>query len=137
VPLRLRFEIFERAFAELLGGDLQQMYAIGYSAHADTFKTVYRAFIKLFSPHFILSRIKPAWEVNVRHCGTLERIDDGDDWLLIEYRDAPMPAAWYWEYNRGGMAGLAELTRVKDVRSEIVRGGGSEKSCAIRVSWRR
>jgi hypothetical protein len=137
VPLALRFEIFDRAFTSLLGGKLEAMYRIGFDAHANTFKTVYKTFIKLLSPHFLLSRAKPAWQVNVKNCGSLERVDEGETWLVIEYSGAPRPAAWFWEYNRGGMAGLAMLTRVKNVRSTIVRGGGSEPFCAIRVEWDR
>ncbi len=135
VPLALRFEVFDGAFRRLLGQELPVMYQIGFDAHADTFKSFYRIFIKLLSPSFMLSRVRPAWQVNVRNCGSLERVDEGDRWLVLEYRGAPKPAPWFWEYNRGGMAGLASLTGVRNVRSTIVKGGADSNHCSIRVDW--
>jgi hypothetical protein len=135
ISLEVRMEIFTRILEQELKAPPELVFRIGREAYLGSFGTVYKTFIKMFSPDFVIGRAKTMWNTSMRDCGFITERARGPKWVELWYQQMPFMRPWYWEYTRGGLCAIAELTRVSKPQVKIVAGGGKENSCVFRVEW--
>jgi hypothetical protein len=135
ISLKTRVEIFSCILEDELAASPELVAAIGKAAYLGSFKSVYKTFIKMFSPDFVLARVRPMWNASMKSCGSIEEHARGPQWVELAYRQMPYMRPWYWHYTAGGITAIAELTRVKNPQVTIVSGGGAADSCTFRVGW--
>lgn len=136
ISLQTRMEIFTRIIEVELNLAPEQVVAVGRNAYTGSFSTVYKTFIKLFSPDFVVSRARTVWSASMQRCGSITEMSKGDKHVELLYDQMPYMRPWYWHYTRGGLLAIAELTRVKEPSVSIERGGGAANHCVFRIAWR-
>src|SRR3954468_11215451 len=71
------------------GGDDDRLVDVGRRAMQSDLKTVYKMFIKLFSPGFVIERGTRLWQTYSRNSGTLRASAVGDKACDVFYEDLP------------------------------------------------
>lgn len=137
IPSRHFYEVLEAAARQIFGGDESQVSEVGRRAlHADL-KGVYRMFVRLLSPGWVIERGTRLWETYSRNNGRLRAVSVDDHTCDVVYEDLPAkfmtPA--YWAYQRGCVRAAIEVTGMKNVAVETRAGGGRENHCTLRVRW--
>jgi len=131
------FDVVNAAARIGFGGEEERLLEVGRRAMQADLKTVYRMFIKLFSPGFVIERGTRLWQTYSRNSGTLRAAAVGDKACDVFYEDLPkqyMTNA-YWAYQRGCLKGVIEATGMKSVQVEVREGGGRENRAVVRISW--
>ena len=54
--------------------------------------------------------------------------------VLVEER--PFPSVPFWAFMCGSIAGVLELTGVKELRVSLIEGGGETRRALYRATWR-
>jgi hypothetical protein len=139
MPARQFFDVLEATARVAFAGDDEKMMDVGRRAIQGDMKTMYRMFIKLFSPGFVIERGTRLWDTYSRNFGRVHAKPIGDNACDVIYEDLPRdymsPA--YWAYQRGCVCGIIEVTGMKNVQAVVRSGGGRDGNAVIRLSWSR
>jgi uncharacterized protein (TIGR02265 family) len=135
IPRAQMTAIFVAASRALFGGDDERFYAVGHKQfHADL-NGIYRAFIRVASPQFILARAPKLWTLYARNNGELHVQNQGPRSCDLRVVGVGAPCAAYWQYLRGSYAAGIEATGEKNVVVRFAEGGGDSPDCTMRVTW--
>ena len=128
--------VVEAACAGPFGGDLTRVTELAKRAMLGDLSTVYRVFIRLASPDFVLKRAAKIYETYTRNNGQFRVTASGEGFaeLTIEDLAAPSPAAW--AYNEGAIRAVIAATGLKEANVTVAEGGGSDRRCVFRATWR-
>lgn len=135
LPLARSKELLETAQRVAFAGDLRQLFEVGRVSQNEGIRTIYKVFVRLLRPDHIIGRAAQVWTTYYQDNGNarMERRDATTADLIVEGIRIPSPA--YYEMLRGVTYAFGEATRVKDLASTIVDGGGHEPRCTFRVTW--
>jgi hypothetical protein len=134
----IRFaELLQAAGRELLGGDERRAQAAARLAMGNDLRGVYKIFIRLLSPTYVISRGAKMWETYARNNGTMRSVPIGERGAEVHYDGiAPeLSFPMYWAWQRGVLQAVGEATGIKNVRVETVSGGGHLGQCVLRATW--
>jgi hypothetical protein len=130
--------LIETAGRELFGGDETKIVDWARQTVGTDLRTVYRFFIRFMSPSFVIERAARVWSTYTQDNGTMRAAIVAERTCEVYYEGlaAEVVSPLYWAWQRGTILGAADATGVKDARAETVSGGGRERSCVLRISWR-
>jgi hypothetical protein len=131
------FDVVGAAARVAFGGDEERLLEVGRRAMQGDLKTVYKMFIKLFSPGFVIERGTRLWQTYSRNSGHLRAAAVGDKACDVFYEDLPQKymTTAYWAYQRGCLKGVIEATGMKNVQVDVLEGGGRENRAVVRIRW--
>jgi uncharacterized protein (TIGR02265 family) len=128
--------VVERALVGPFGGDTRKVVELAQRAMIDDLNSVYRVFIRLLSPEFVLRRAAKIYGQYTRNNGvfTVSKSGPGFAELTIDGVELGMPSVW--AYNEGAIRAVIAATGLKDAQVVIIEGGGSSNRCVFRGSWK-
>ncbi len=130
-------ELLQAAARELLANDERRAQAAARVAMGNDLRGVYKIFIRLLSPTYVISRGAKMWDTYARNNGTMRSEAVGERAAEVHYDGiAPeLSFPMYWAWQRGVLQAVGEATGIKNVRIETVSGGGHLGQCVLRASW--
>lgn len=113
IPIEYVMELLH-AIRKVLGGDDPNInFKVGLESFKLAFSLVYKVFIRLGNPHFILNKTAKVWR-NFNNAGTLECIDEGKNKAIFRLKDFDFKDTEYCEQRlRGGFQAVLELCGCK------------------------
>jgi hypothetical protein len=130
--------VIETAGRELFSSDEERVVDWARQAVGRDLRTVYKVFIRFLSPTFVIERAARVWSTYTQDNGTMRASVVGERLCEVYYDGlaSEVVSPLYWAWQRGTIAAAADASGVKDVRVATARGGGRERDCVLRVSWR-
>jgi hypothetical protein len=135
LPMKLVRPIFERANDLLLDDDLEKVADVSRRQISEDLSTIYRVFIRVASPRFVVSRASVIYSTYFRNNGSARVVAETERSVDILVEDVALPSPDLYARMRGSILGGIELTGARSPRVQIVSGGGSEPSCLLRADW--
>jgi uncharacterized protein (TIGR02265 family) len=128
--------VVERALAGPFGGDVKKVTDLAQRAMLGDLNSVYRVFIRMLSPEFVLRRAAKIYAQYTRYNGTFTvgKTGPGFAELTIDGVSDPTPAVW--AYNEGAIRAVITATGLKEAQVAIIEGGGTSNRCVFRGSWK-
>jgi len=138
LPSELWFGLIYGAFDHLFEKDEQKMYEMGRLALLGDLRGVYKVFVKLLSPQFVIDRGTRLWDTYARNSGQLRAEPVGDKACDVFYENLPkeLIRPQYWAYQRGAVAAAIEATGMKGIEVVVLAGGGANNGAILRCSWK-
>jgi hypothetical protein len=138
IPTRQFVELLETAGRVAFAGDEKRVEEMGRQSVGGDMRTVYRVFIRLLSPLFVMERAAKLWGTYTRNNGTMRAVSVDEHTADVYYEglSEQVVSPIYWAFQRGAVRAVGEATGIKDVRVEMRAGGGRSRDCTLRVTWR-
>jgi hypothetical protein len=138
VPSEIWFGLIYGAYEHLFNRDEQKLFELGRVALLSDLRGVYKVFVKLLSPQFVIDRGTRLWDTYARNSGHLRAEPVGDKACDVFYQNLPkgLIRPEYWSYQRGAVAAAIEATGMKGIEVVVLAGGGSSNQAILRCSWR-
>jgi hypothetical protein len=115
-PLPVMLRLMKAAAAELGAQNPDLIKSMGRKSADYGIKTVYRIFIRIGSPQFVVARATRVF-ASYYDRGTMTAVESRDGHAAVELRDFPDGAPEFCDRILGWMARTIELSGAKDVRS--------------------
>jgi hypothetical protein len=135
VPASHFLAVIRIARQDLFAGDLDAVVDVGRRTLVADLGGIYKAFIRLMSPQFIIDRAAQLFESYNRNYGQLRAKATGRGSAEITFTNIPDTCDAYWSYQRGAILACVQMTGVKGGGLTIVEGGGETGQCRMRVEW--
>ena len=130
------FAILDTLHEGVYGRDLARTTELARAAMLNDLSTIYRVFIRLSSPGFVLARGAKIYTTYTRNNGELAVPEVGDHFARITLRGNARCTPTVWAYNTGAILATMQATGVKEPKVEIVSGGKDLPECEWRVTWK-
>ncbi len=134
LPVEAVAPLYETALKMLFNDDANILYEVGRQQLRNDLSGIYRVFLRVASPHYVADKTAQIYSVYAQHCGTLEVIERAEHSLEIAMMNRPFSSHAFFETLRGSIAGVLELTGVKDVVVATVASPDTD-SCVYRATW--
>jgi hypothetical protein len=130
-------------FAELIavllrtvyGGDQEKLVDLGSKALLADLKGIYKLFIKVLSPQYVIERGAKLYLTYTRNNGTLEAVPQGEKACEVRFRGVTQLFPGVWAYQRGAVRGALLATGLKQIEIKHLRGADTEGNCDILCRW--
>ncbi len=127
--------LYEGAHRDLFGGSDEQVFDLGRRQMRDDLNTLYRIFMRVASPQFVVERATQIWGTYLRDAGHIAVTRNEDRLIEVLADGYPAMSPTMWHYVRGMIHGTVELTGVPSLKTVIIEGGGRGTVCKLRVTW--
>jgi len=127
--------LIETAGRIVFSGDEQRIEEVARRAISVDLNTIYKIFIRLASPQYVVERATKLWQTYTRNNGFATAVPTSGAACEVSYEDIERPSPVLWAYQRGAIRGIIEATGVKTVRVQTLRGGHTQPHCRFSVSW--
>jgi hypothetical protein len=97
--------------------------------------TLYKIFIRLASPQWVIDRAPKLWETYSRNNGTVSSSRTGERSTEVRYSKVTVTTPTFWLYQQGGLGGVLEATGLKHPMVKLVSGGGTSHDGVFHCSW--
>lgn len=135
LPSRVFFTMLDIAGQKLMRNDPQRAFELGRQQMRRDLTGIYRIFIRIASPQYVIERAAKIWGTYTRNAGEFRVVEKGDRNTTAECAGIPFPSPFYWSYLRGCVHGSLELTGVKGLDVSIVEGGDYQPRALFRTRW--
>jgi hypothetical protein len=135
IPCERYGELVSTALVHAFDGDEEQLVEMGRRAFLHDLKTVYRVFIKLLSPGFVIDRASRLWLTYNRDNGLLTAKRVGDRCCEVSYEKIVAVYPGFWSYQRGCLLAAVQATGYPDVTVVISRPGDAQGNAMFTVDW--
>jgi hypothetical protein len=116
-------------------GDEERVVELGRRAFLYDLKTLYRVFIKLMSPGFVIDRASRIWQTYNRDNGLLTARKLGDTGCEITYDRIRAVYPGFWAHQRGCLLAAVQATGYPKATAVFSRPDDGQGNAAITVSW--
>jgi hypothetical protein len=129
-------ELVSTALMHGFGGDEEQLIEMGRRAFFHDLKTLYRLFVRLKSPSWVMERGSKLWLTYNRNNGLLRArpIDDRSCEVIYEKVCAVYPG--FWSYQRGCLLAVVKATGYPRAQVVFTRGGDQSGDATLLIDWR-
>ncbi|MDB4965274.1 MAG: hypothetical protein JWN44_963 [Myxococcales bacterium] len=128
-------ELIPTALQHGFAGDEARLVEMGRRAFLHDLKTLYRLFIKLMSPHWVIARASSLWLTYNRNNGALRARPLGDLGCEVAYEKVRMVYPGFWSYQRGCLLAAVQATGFPKATVVLTRGGGDSGDALFQVDW--
>lgn len=135
IPVQRYADLIEAALREGFGGDEERIVDVGRRMIVGDLKTIYRMFIKLLSPQYVIQRSARLWLTYNRNNGFVRVKQTGPQSCEVHYESVRGIYAGHWAYQRGVILGVIEATGYRHVAVKVLKGGRSEHDMVLHTSW--
>lgn len=135
LPIDHFYALVDTAQAVLFGGKDERVVAVGHRSIGRDVGTLYRAFVRLASPEYVMSRTAQLWGAYNRDHGTVTVVMRSPTAADVTYAGIPprAPAA-FWAFQRGALRAVLEATGVRNVSTELIPPAAAGAPTTIRVA---
>jgi hypothetical protein len=116
-------------------GDEQRVVELGRRAFLYDLKTLYRVFIKLMSPGFVIDRASRIWQTYNRDNGSLSARKLGDSRCEVSYDRVRAIYPGFWAHQRGCLLAAVQATGYPNPTAVFSRPDDGQGNAAITVDW--
>jgi hypothetical protein len=135
LPGRCVFELSEVALRAAFNGDEAQLRDMARRSMLIDLKGIYRVFIRFASAKYVIDRGARLWDTYWRNNGRVSVDELSGNAVEVKYEDLASGNHGFWIAQCGSLLGVIEATGLKNGKVAIVRGGGNERWCVVRVTW--
>jgi hypothetical protein len=119
----------------LFGGDPEKATEVARRAIANDLGTVYRIFIRLASPAFVLERAGKIYATYTRNNGRLRVIRSGKGFAEMTFEGVVWRSPVTWAYNAGALLATIDATGLKNGKVVLTSGGGDGADGIMMCTW--
>jgi hypothetical protein len=132
----IHFELLStHAFKLCFEGREEPLLQAAKKAMKDDLSTLYKVFIRLLSPQYVIERGTKIWDTYNRNNGSLVARQTGDRTAEVRYSGIVTSYPEFWIWQRGCIIGALEQTGLKAPRALLKAGGGRSSEGIIEASW--
>ena len=116
-------------------GDEEQLVEMGRRAFLHDLKTLYRVFIKVLTPAFVIERGSALWLTYNRNNGTLTTRRTGDRTVEVSYEKIVAVYPGFWSYQRGCLLAALQATGYSKGTVVLARPADAKGNALFKVDW--
>jgi hypothetical protein len=135
VPLDATVPLYIHAHERLFKRDESRMFEVGRQVLKRDLKTIYRVFIRIASPGYVAARAARIYDTYARDSGRMSVPVEQPQHIEVLVEGHPFPSLPFWAFMRGSVAGVLELTGVKNLQVTLIDGGGLRDHARFRATW--
>jgi uncharacterized protein (TIGR02265 family) len=135
LPVERYGDLIATALRVGFGGEEERIVDVGRRMIVADLKTLYRMFIKLLSPQYVIERATKLWLTYNRNNGIVTLHEVGAQVCDVHYEDVRGIYPGHWAYQRGVICGIVEAAGYRHVAVKVLRGGRNEHGAVLQVTW--
>jgi len=135
LPLERVIRIHNAIFRDLFDGDPAKAFELGRRQFQSDLSTLYRMFIRVASPKYVIERAARIYETYVRNAGTMRVTDERATSVALVVEGHPSREPLFYEYLRGSIVATLEMTRVKAPSVRILEVGFDSGRWVYQLTW--
>ncbi len=116
-------------------GDEERIVELGRRAFLYDLKTLYRVFIKLMSPGFVIDRASRVWLTDSRDNGSLSARKLSDTRCEVSYDKIRAIYPGFWSHQRGCLLASVQATGYPRATAVVSRPDDGRGNAVIIVDW--
>jgi hypothetical protein len=116
--------------------DERRLQSLAARAIVSDLSVVYRFFVRLASPEWVIERVASMWKAYYRDNGAVTVERQGERCVHVCYRGLPRPSPLFWSFQCGTIRGIARATGVTDVTTRVLEISEATGDCTIEATWR-
>ena len=136
VSAHLWARLIQEAHRVAFRGDDAKVLTWGREAMNRDLRSVFRALLALATPVFMAKRATSMFDQFNRNNGRMRAVPLGDKGVDVFYEEMVTANPSFWVFQTGLIDAAANATGVKEINTAVVSGGGTNRDCTIRVTWR-
>jgi hypothetical protein len=135
IPCERYGDLVSAALLHGFGGDEERLVEMGRRAFLHDLKTLYRVFIKLLSPGYVITRASSLWLTYNRDNGrlTARQLDERSCEITYERIVAVYPG--FWSYQRGCLLAAVQATGYPKATVVLSRAD-THGNAVFKADWR-
>jgi uncharacterized protein (TIGR02265 family) len=135
IPCERYGDLVAAALVHGFGGDEEQLVEMGRRAFLHDLKTLYRVFIKLLSPAYVIGRASSLWLTYNRNNGLLTARQVGDRRCEVTYENIVAVYPGFWSYQRGCLLAAVQATGYSKATVVVSRPGTRTGNALFTIDW--
>jgi hypothetical protein len=135
IPCERYADLVSMALVHGFGGDEEQLVEMGRRAFLHDLRTLYRMFIKLLSPGFVIGRASKLWLTYNRNNGLLTARQLDQHRCEVTYEKIVAVYPGFWSYQRGCLLAAVQATGYHKATVAVARAGGADGNARFTVDW--
>jgi hypothetical protein len=135
IPVARYGDLVSHALAHAFRGDETKVVEMGRRALLYDLKTLYRVFIKLLSPGFVIDRAGRLWLTYNHNNGQVSARKVSDRRCEVSYEGVMAVYPGFWSYQRGCLLAAVQATGYKEATVVLSRPDGGKGSAMYTVDW--
>ncbi|MGZ3405304.1 MAG: hypothetical protein ACXVAN_02590 [Polyangia bacterium] len=135
IPCERYGDLVSSALVHGFGGNEERLVEMGRRAFLHDLKTVYRVFIKLMSPGFVIDRATKLWLTYNRDNGLLTARQLGDRCAEVSYEKIVAVYPGFWSYQRGCLLAAVQATGYTKATVVVSRPGDANGNAKFKIDW--
>ena len=128
-------ELVSTALVHGFAGDEASLIEMGRRAFFHDLKTLYRLFVRLKSPAWVMERGSKLWLTYNRNNGLLHARPIGDRACEVTYEKVCAVYPGFWSYQRGCLLAVVKATGYPRAQVVFTRGGDQSGDATLMVDW--
>ena len=135
IPCDRYAELVSTALTHGFGGDEEQLIEMGRRAFFHDLKTLYRLFVRLRSPAWVIERGSKLWLTYNRNNGLLHTKQIGDRQCQVTYEKVCAIYPGFWSYQRGCLLAVVKATGYPNATVAFTSGGNTSGDRTLTIDW--
>jgi hypothetical protein len=131
------FALVHLAHERLFHGDERITSNVSRRIVGQDLRGLYRVFVRLTSPEFVIDRAARLWPTYWRNNGTVRVEPVNGEHVRVRFEGLSHATPLFWTLQCGLVRGVTEATRIASVSVRILDGRDSPSDCTFDVTWRR
>lgn len=137
IPVGAYADLVSTALLHGFKGDESSMVEMGRRAFNHDLRTLYKLFIRLGSPSWVIQRGPKLWLTYNRNNGSLSANVVGERKVEVTYCGVAQVYPGFWSYQRGCLLGVVQATGYR-AEVTVARGGATGSGDAVLlIDWSR
>jgi uncharacterized protein (TIGR02265 family) len=135
IPCERYAELVSTALQHGFGGDEERVAEMGRRAIGHDLNTIYRLFIKLMSPPWVIARASSLWLTYNRNNGALRARQISEKQCEVVYERVQVVYPGFWSYQRGCLQAAVQATGFAKARVLLTQSRGAAGDAVFTVDW--
>jgi hypothetical protein len=135
IPCARYADLVSATLVHGFSGDEERLVEMGRRAFLHDLKTLYRVFIKLLSPAFVVERGSALWLTYNRNNGILTARRVGERAVEVSYEKIVAVYPGFWSYQRGCLLAAVQATGFSKVTVVLSRHADANGNALFKVDW--
>ena len=135
IPCDRYGELVSTALVHGFGGDEEQLIEMGRRAFFHDLNTLYKLFVRLRSPGWVMERGSKLWLTFNRNNGMLHTKPIGERQCQVTYEKVCAVYPGFWSYQRGCLLAVVKATGYAKATVLFTSGGTASGDATLVVDW--
>lgn len=135
IPCDRYAELVSTALVHGFAGDEEQLIEMGRRAFFHDLKTLYRIFVRLRSPGWVMERGSKLWLTYNRNNGMLHAKQIAERQCQVTYEKVCAVYPGFWSYQRGCLLAVVKATGFPAATVLFTSGGKTSGDATLLVDW--